>query len=43
MPHKRLGHAVWQLLFFALWHAIHIEGVPSDGDTYACLAASTKG
>ena len=43
MPHKRLGHAAWQLLFFALWHAIHIEGIPYEGDTRECLAASAKG
>ena len=36
---KRLGHAAWQLLFFALWHAVHIEGKSAQGDTVAVLSA----
>lgn len=43
LTQKRLGHAAWQLLFFALWHAVHIEGAPVDGDAFDCLAAAQKG
>jgi len=34
------GQAAWILLFYALWHRIHIEGVPGDGDVFDVLAAS---
>lgn len=27
---KRAGMACWQLLFYALWHRIHIEGAPAN-------------
>jgi hypothetical protein len=27
---KRAGTACWQLLFYALWHRAHIEGVRTD-------------
>jgi asparagine synthase (glutamine-hydrolysing) len=37
-PSKRLGHAAWQLLFFALWHRIHIEGKIPEGDACTVLA-----
>ena len=35
---KRLGMAAWQLLYFALWYRIHIEGAAADGDTLAVLS-----
>jgi asparagine synthase (glutamine-hydrolysing) len=37
---KRLGIACWQLLFYALWHRIHGEGVSAEGDVFACLEAA---
>ncbi|MBB2200330.1 asparagine synthase (glutamine-hydrolyzing) [Gluconacetobacter tumulisoli] len=36
---RRAQHAAWTLLFYALWHQIHIRGVPADGDVFAVLAA----
>ena len=36
---RRHGFAAWILLFFALWHRIHIEGIPAEGDAFALLAA----
>jgi len=30
---KRLGMAAWQLLYFALWYRLHIDGVDGDMDT----------
>jgi len=38
---KRAGFAAWTLLFFALWHRRHIEGIEPDGDVFDVL--STKG
>ena len=35
---KREGFAAWHLLFYALWHARHVEGRPFAGDTFAVLA-----
>ncbi|MCQ9154544.1 asparagine synthase (glutamine-hydrolyzing) [Acidomonas methanolica] len=35
----RGGRAAWHLLFYALWHKIHIEGVASHGDLFDTLAA----
>jgi asparagine synthase (glutamine-hydrolysing) len=36
---RRILNAVWQLVFFALWHRIHIEGVDAEGDTLETLMA----
>jgi len=37
---KREGFAAWHLLFYALWHRRHIEGIVPDGaDTFGYLAA----
>ncbi len=35
---KREGFAAWHLLFYALWHARHVEGRPFGGDTFEFLA-----
>jgi asparagine synthase (glutamine-hydrolysing) len=35
---KHAGAACWQLLFFALWHRIHIEGRSASGDVFECLS-----
>ncbi len=35
---KREGFAAWHLLFYALWHARHIEGRDVSGDVFATLA-----
>jgi len=34
---KREGFAAWHLLFHALWHRRHVEGVRAEGDVFACL------
>ena len=36
---KREGIACWLLLFYALWHRIHIEGLSPDMDVWATLEA----
>jgi len=36
---KREGTACWQLLFYALWHRIHVEGRTSEGDIMTVLEA----
>jgi asparagine synthase (glutamine-hydrolysing) len=36
---KRTGIACWQLLFYALWHRIHAEGVSAEGSVLDCLTA----
>lgn len=36
---KREGFAAWHLLFYALWHRRHVEGVMPAGDTFEYLAA----
>ena len=36
---KREGFAAWHLLFYALWHARHVEGRSFEGDTLEVLAA----
>ena len=35
---KHQNFAAWILLFYALWHHIHVLGHPSDGDVFDCLA-----
>jgi asparagine synthase (glutamine-hydrolysing) len=37
---KRKGAACWQLLFYALWHRIHIERITPRGDVMAVLGAT---
>ena len=34
---KRAGQASWVLLFYALWHQIHVLGVSADGDLFQVL------
>jgi len=36
---KREGHAAWVLLFYALWHRAHVQGLRPEGDVYAALSA----
>jgi len=36
---KHEGIACWQLLFYALWHAIHVERHSPAGDVFATLEA----
>jgi len=38
-PVGRAGKAAWTLLFYALWHKIHMEGVAPDGDVVSVLEA----
>jgi len=33
------GFAAWTLLFYALWHRAHIQGLPPEGDVFEALAA----
>jgi asparagine synthase (glutamine-hydrolysing) len=35
---KKAGTAAWILLFYALWHRRHIEGLPADGNVFDVLA-----
>ena len=35
---RRAGFAAWVLLFYALWHRQHIEGVTGEGDAFDLLA-----
>jgi asparagine synthase (glutamine-hydrolysing) len=34
---KHRSAAAWNLLFYALWHRIHVERIPPGGDTFATL------
>jgi asparagine synthase (glutamine-hydrolysing) len=34
------GQAAWVLLFYAIWHRIHMEGVAAEGDAFDVLAAA---
>lgn len=34
----KTGFARWSLLFYALWHQIHILGAPADGDAFDTLS-----
>lgn len=36
---KRESRAAWTLLFYALWHRAHVEGVAPNGDVFEVLAA----
>ncbi len=36
---RHAGFAAWTLLFYALWHRAHIQGLAPDGDVFAALAA----
>jgi asparagine synthase (glutamine-hydrolysing) len=35
---KREGMAAWMLLFYALWHRVHVEGRDCDSDVFDVLA-----
>ncbi|KAA2214302.1 asparagine synthase (glutamine-hydrolyzing) [Teichococcus oryzae] len=35
---KREGFAAWHLLFYALWHRRHVEGLAPQGDTFHYLS-----
>ena len=37
----RAGRACWHLLFYALWHRVHVEGAEPVGDTAAVLAGES--
>ena len=34
---RRAGFAAWILLFYAIWHRQHVEGVKEVGDVFAIL------
>ena len=34
---RESGFAAWILLFYALWHRCHVEGVSVEGDVFAFL------
>jgi len=36
---RRAGFAAWVLVFYALWHRYHVEGVRGDGDIFDLLGA----
>jgi asparagine synthase (glutamine-hydrolysing) len=35
---KRVGFALWALLFYALWHRVHVEGLEPGPDVFQTLA-----
>ena len=35
---KHAGFAAWTLLFYALWHKRHVEGLRPDGDVFEVLS-----
>jgi len=37
---RRAGFAAWVLLFYALWHRYHVEGVREDGDIFDLLGTN---
>jgi len=37
--HRHRGFAAWTLLFYALWHRCHIEGMALESDVFAALGA----
>ncbi len=37
---KRPGFAAWSLLFYALWHTVHVLGQAPEGDTFDVLSQS---
>ncbi len=39
---ERQAQAAWGLVFYALWHSCHVQGVPSDGPIDAVLAAARR-
>src|SRR4029079_15085769 len=38
---KHAAFAAWSLLFYALWHQVHIVGRKPDGDALAMLACTS--
>jgi asparagine synthase (glutamine-hydrolysing) len=36
---KKAGHAAWVLLFYAVWHRCHIEGLRADGGVFDVLGS----
>jgi asparagine synthase (glutamine-hydrolysing) len=36
-PGKHASVVGWRLLFYALWHRVHVEGAPCDGDVFSVL------
>ena len=36
---RREQHAAWTLLFYALWHRMHVQGLAPQGDVFETLAA----
>ena len=36
---RRNAFAAWTLLFYALWHRAHIQGLPPAGDAFEALSA----
>lgn len=36
---KRTGFACWTLLFYALWHRVHVDGTRPEGDVFSMLSA----
>ncbi len=37
---RREQRAAWTLLFYALWHRIHVQGLPPQGDVFETLSAA---
>ena len=37
---RRPGFAAWSLLFYALWHRAHIQGLPANCDVFHALESA---
>jgi asparagine synthase (glutamine-hydrolysing) len=40
---KHAGFAAWSLLFYALWHRAHVQGLPPGDDAFEALAQAARG
>jgi asparagine synthase (glutamine-hydrolysing) len=40
---RRAGFAAWSLLFYALWHRRHVQGLPPAGDVFETLSQTPAG
>jgi asparagine synthase (glutamine-hydrolysing) len=41
-PRKHEALAAWTLLFYALWHQLHVLGRTCEGDAFECLATTME-
>ena len=41
-PRKHAALAAWTLMFYALWHQLHVLGRACEGDAFDCLATTME-